>query len=192
MSIGRQAKIITPAMLVRVLQHIKSHDQPIRSRVIVLLSMKAGLRAAEIAGITWAMITDANGDVTDTISIEDRIAKKKSGRRIPVHPVLKAALIELRRGSRDDGPVILSQRGGHMRPGSVVNFFAVTYRTLQLDGCSSHSGRRTFVTQAARKSHQAGSSLRDVQLLAGHKSISTTERYIDGDSDAQRRLVALL
>jgi integrase len=54
------------------------------------------------------------------------------------------------------------------------------------------SGRRTFVTRAARLAHKAGGSLRDVQLLAGHRSIQTTQRYIDGDSDAQRRLVALL
>jgi integrase/recombinase XerD len=63
---------------------------------------------------------------------------------------------------------------------------------LGLDGCSSHSGRRTFITTAARKAHKAGGSLRDVQLLAGHKSLSVTQGYIDGDTEAQRRLVALL
>ena len=61
-----------------------------------------------------------------------------------------------------------------------------------LQGCSSHSGRRTFVTRAARLVHKAGGSLRDVQLLAGHRSIQTTQRYIDGDSDAQRKLVAMI
>jgi integrase len=61
-----------------------------------------------------------------------------------------------------------------------------------LAGCSSHSGRRTFITRAARLVHKAGGSLRDVQLLAGHRSIQTTQRYIDGDSDAQRRLVSLI
>ena len=61
-----------------------------------------------------------------------------------------------------------------------------------LTGCSSHSGRRTFVTRAARLVYKAGGSLRDVQILAGHRSIQTTQRYIDGDTDAQRRLVALI
>jgi integrase len=61
-----------------------------------------------------------------------------------------------------------------------------------LRGCSSHSGRRTFVTRAARIVHKAGGSLRDVQLLAGHRSIQTTQRYIDGDSDAQRKLVSMI
>jgi len=92
----------------------------------------------------------------------------------------------------DTGPVIRSERGGAMRPVSIVNWFALAYRAVGLEGCSSHSGRRTFITRAARLVHQAGGSLRDVQLLAGHRSIQTTQRYIDGDSDVQRKLVAML
>ena len=61
-----------------------------------------------------------------------------------------------------------------------------------LHGCSSHSGRRTFITKAARLVHKTGGSLRDVQLLAGHASITTTQRYIEGDTDAQRKLVSLI
>jgi integrase/recombinase XerD len=79
-----------------------------------------------------------------------------------------------------------------MTPVSIVNFFAQAYAALSFDGCSSHSGRRTFITRAARLVHQAGGSLRDVQILAGHKSIAVTQGYIEGDTDAQRRLVALV
>lgn len=79
-----------------------------------------------------------------------------------------------------------------MRANSIVNLFVALYAGLGLHGCSSHSGRRTFITEAARKLHKAGASLRDVQLLAGHRSIETTQRYIDGDSNAQRKLVGLL
>ena len=75
---------------------------------------------------------------------------------------------------------------------SVVNWFTRLYQSLKLAGCSSHSGRRTFITRAARLVHKAGGSLRDVQELAGHRSLKTTERYIAGDRDAQRRLVRLL
>ena len=79
-----------------------------------------------------------------------------------------------------------------MRPNSVVNWFVVACREAKLEGCSSHSGRRTFITKAARAAHRAGASLRDVQVLAGHRSIETTQGYIDGDSRAQRRLVSMI
>ena len=79
-----------------------------------------------------------------------------------------------------------------MRPIAIVCWFARAYRAIGLTGCSSHSGRRTFITRAARLVHKAGASLRDVQLLAGHRSLLTTQRYIDGDTDVQRQLVALI
>lgn len=189
---GRQAKLLPDREVGRLLTYVGATRYPDRNRVMVLLSVKAGLRAGEIAGLTWPMILDASGDVAGTIELHNRAAKNNSGRIIPVHPDLRAALVVWHRQTRPLGPVVRSERGGPMTAVSVVNWFAKAYGRLQLDGCSSHSGRRTFVTRAARLVHQAGGSLRDVQLLAGHRSIMTTQRYIDGDSDVQRRLVALL
>jgi integrase len=71
-------------------------------------------------------------------------------------------------------------------------WFHRLYTSLKMDGCSSHSGRRTFITRAARKVSQVGGSLRDVQELAGHTSLAMTQRYIEGDTEAKRKLVALL
>jgi integrase len=189
---GRQAKVIRPEQMHALLRHVRRYSDPVRSRVIVLLSLKAGLRAAEIAKLEWPMVLDATGKVSNSIEIDDRIAKKGSGRRIPMHPVLRCALCELRDRSDGCGPIIVSQRGRAMRPNSIVNWFVTLYREVGFDGCSSHSGRRTFITLAARLTHRAGGSLRDVQLLAGHRSIDTTQGYIDGDSHAQRKLIALL
>ena len=66
------------------------------------------------------------------------------------------------------------------------------YAGLGMVGCSSHSGRRSFVTRAARRISEVGGSLRDVQMLAGHASLSTTAKYIEHDADAQRKVVALI
>ena len=190
---GRQAKVLSPLALARVLKHVRrTHNNPLRSRAIVLLSVKAGLRAAEIAQLEWSMVLDARGRVGHSIAVDDRIAKKGSGRRVPLHPLLRVTLAGLLRQSGGAGPVIQSERGGSMQPNSIVNWFVALYKELELDGCSSHSGRRTFITQAAKLAHKAHGSLRDVQLLAGHASIETTQRYIDGDTDAQRRLVSLI
>ena len=189
---GRRARIIAPSALNSVLRHIKRHPDPVRSRAIVLLSVKAGLRAAEIAKLEWSMVLSANGRIGDTIEVHDQIAKKRAGRTVPLHPELRRSLEHLRKSGPHEGPVIRSTRGGTMRPNSIVNWFVTLYREIGLDGCSSHSGRRTFITHAARMTHRAGGSLRDVQILAGHSSIETTQRYIEGDTHAQRRLVSLI
>jgi integrase len=110
----------------------------------------------------------------------------------PLHPSLGQALAKLSRKTNREGRVIKSERGERLSPGSVVNWFRAFYARLGLEGCSSHSGRRTFITLAARRVARAGGSIRDVQLLAGHRSLRHTQGYVDGDSRAQRRLVNLL
>src|ERR1700704_1215473 len=162
-----------------------------------LLSMKAGLRAKEIASLTWTMVTDAAGQVSETIHLENRASKGKAGgRTIPMHPDIHAALVALRawRGDtfRPERSIIFSERGGGLSPATVRLWFHRLYTSLKMDGCSSHSGRRTFITRAARRVSQVGGSLRDVQELAGHTSLAMTQRYIEGDTEAKRKLVALL
>ena len=189
---GKQAKILNAKQLAQLLAYASTSRYSRRNRVIVLLSVKAGLRAGEIANLTWDMVLDPSGQVSAAIELRDSAAKKKSGRTIPLHDDLAAALAPWMIETTRSGPIIRSERGGPMTPISIVNWFKNAYEHLGFAGCSSHSGRRTFITRAARLVHKAGGSLRDVQLLAGHRSIQTTQRYIDGDSDAQRRLVALI
>ncbi len=189
---GKQAKLLTDAQVAGCLAQAASGRYGGRNCVMVMLSVKAGLRAGEIAALTWSMVSDAKGRVGQTIELEDRVAKKGSGRTIPIHPELRTALRKLKRSSDGTGTIIQSERGGAMTAASVVNWFADLYRALRFTGCSSHSGRRTFITNAARRIHRAGGSLRDVQELAGHRSISMTQRYIEGDTDAKRRLISLL
>jgi integrase/recombinase XerD len=189
---GKQAKILSEDDLEDLLVYASATRQPLRNRVLVLLSAKAGLRAGEIANLTWDMVVGPNGAVGTAIELRDHAAKKRSGRLIPLHKDLRDALVSWRGIAAGQGPVVVSERGRAMTPLSIVVWFARAYRTIGLEGCSSHSGRRTFVTRAARLAHKAGGSLRDVQLLAGHRSIQTTQRYIDGDTDAQRKLVSLI
>jgi integrase len=153
---------------------------------------KAGLRAHEIASLTWDMVVGPTGQIGGVIELRDTAAKNGSGRVIPMHRDLRCALENLRRVAAQSECVVTSERGRAMTPSSIVVWFNRAFKNIGLKGCSSHSGRRTFVTRAARLVHKAGGSLRDVQLLAGHRSIETTQRYIDGDTDAQRKLVSLI
>jgi hypothetical protein len=83
---GKQAKVLTPQMVRRMLRRTSSAPFPARDRVMILLSVKAGLRACEIAGLEWSMVLDARGKIADILAIHDAIAKKRGGRRIgPVH-----------------------------------------------------------------------------------------------------------
>jgi integrase len=189
---GKQAKILSQFDVEDLLTFVDCTRHPIRNRVIVFLSAKAGLRAGEIANLTWDMVVDGRGQVGNVIELRDHAAKKGSGRLIPIHPDLAGALSAWREISIGSCHVIRSQRGGRMTPLSIVVWFNRAFKNIGRNGCSSHSGRRTFVTRAARLVQKAGGSLRDVQLLAGHRSIQTTQRYIDGDTDAQRKLVAMI
>jgi integrase len=190
---GQPAKVLGPADVRRLLAAASKGRHPARNRVIVLLSVKAGLRACEIAHLTWPMVLNAKGGIGDILELPAKAAKMGSGRRIPIHPDLKSALQRVARTCSDmRGPVARSERDQPLTPKSVVNWFKIKYDQLGLAGCSSHSGRRTFVTLAARSIHKAGGSLRDVQELAGHRSITTTQGYIEGSSDAQRRLIRYL
>lgn len=191
---GTPAKVLAPGELCRLQKRAARGRYPLRDRAMVLLSFKAGLRACEIAGLDWTMVLDPSGRVSLSLLIGAGIAKNGRARRLPLHDELRTALQQLHStlGRPRAGPVIRSQRGAAMTPRSVVNWFKALYNSTGLTGCSSHSGRRTFITRSARLVSKVGGSLRDVQELAGHSDLSTTQRYIEGDRDAQRKLVGML
>ena len=82
---GRQAKVVRKGELRRLLDHVSHSRHPERDRAMVLLSFKAGLRAKEIAGLRWSMVTDASGEITDAISLPNSASKGKGGgRTIPL------------------------------------------------------------------------------------------------------------
>ena len=111
---GKRAKILSDDNIHDLLAFTAVTRYPTRNRVMVLLSVKAGLRAGEIASLTWAMVTDPVGDIGTVIALEDRITKKKSGRVIPLHPNLRDALTALWNVTGGNGPVIRSERNSPM------------------------------------------------------------------------------
>jgi len=194
MGIGKQAKILNRSQVEAVLNHINGRRYGLRNQVIFLLSIRAGLRAKEIAALRWSMIVGADGEVGEYIHLTNDASKGMSGRIIPINRQLRATIIELFDAGDVDptAHVIRTERSAHTSAQAIVNLFQRWYRDLGLVGCSSHSGRRTFITNAARKISTVGGSLRDVQHLAGHSSLQTTQRYIEGDNEARKRVVDLV
>jgi integrase len=197
MSLSKQAKTLTKPQADAVLGYLSTTRYPVRNRVIFLLSLKAGLRAKEIASLKWEMVTDAESKLAVEIALTNDACKgKKGGRVIPMNKELRAALGRLKAEAetalRPSPFVITTERTLNTSSYAIVNKFGAWYRALGFNGASSHSGRRTAITQWARKISSVGGSLRDVQLLAGHSALGTTQRYIEGSEDAKRRVVELV
>jgi integrase/recombinase XerD len=195
--IGKQAKILSEHQQQALLAWLETRKHADRNRLIVLLSFKSGLRAKEIASLKWSMVMNAEGDIGDHMHLTNEASKGKSGRIIALNKDLKKQLIRVRERDgitiADAGQsVIQTQRRQGTSAQVIVNSFAEWYRKLGFVGCSSHSGRRSFITQAARKASLVGGSLRDVQALAGHASLTTTSRYIETDAEAQAKLVNVI
>jgi len=194
MGLGKQAKTLSKGQVEAMLAYLSTTRHPERNRLIFLLSVKAGLRAKEIARLNWLMTNDSQGEIGWIIYLLDSASKGKSGRIIPLNEDLRNALIEYRdRVMSFAGPLVIStERGLFTSPQAIVNMFQRWYRHLGFVGCSSHSGRRTFITKAARKISTVGGSLKDIQELAGHANLRTTQRYIDANPEAQVRVVGLV
>lgn len=193
MALGKQAKILSKGQIGAALGYLANTRHPERNRVIFLLSSKAGLRAKEIALLAWDMVTEPNGEVGPAIHLRDEASKGRSGRVIPLNHELRLALIAWR-SVQPNGfvHIVSTERSERTSPQAIVNLFSRWYAHLGFGGCSSHSGRRTFITFAARKISTVGGSLRDVQLLAGHTNLRTTQRYIEASDRAQAKVVSLL
>jgi len=204
MPLGKQAKILSKVQIKTTLNFLSSTRNSLRDTVILLLSVKSGLRAKEIANLTWQMVTDPEGDINDVIALQNTASKGlNGGRSIPLNKELKEALVELKHFSEGKKSklgfpfdlasyVVTSERGEHMSANSIAHWFKRLYSNLGFDGCSSHSGRRTAITRWAKNISKAGGSLRDVQDLAGHSFLATTQNYIQADSNAKRILIDLV
>lgn len=211
---NKRAKIITKKQFDHLLKIVAKSDHPLRDEAALRLSFSAGLRACEIANLRWDNnILDAKGNVQDVIHITGDVGKRSVERVIPTEAKLIDLLKRLRRARPEDEYVFYAlhnnqvpmietkMRGktkkvpnpdfvvGKVSPNAVVQWFKRLYAQADYVGCSSHSGRRTFVTVKARMVEQHQCSIRDVQLLAGHKRLDTTASYIE-PSAGQRKLVA--
>ncbi len=194
MAIGKQAKILNNRQQGMVLSYLDKTRYPVRNKIIFLLSFKAGLRAKEISQLTWSMVCDSQGEIIDSITLPNNASKGKySGRIIPLHKGLKNLLQSIRPDEIAlSNRIISTERDKKMSAQAIVNFFHNLYKDLDMDGCSSHSGRRTFITQAAKLISQVGGTINDVRQLAGHSSLATTQRYIEYNTEAHKKIIEMM
>ena len=194
MSIGKQAKILNSKQQNMILAYLNTTRYPVRNKIMFLLSFKAVLRAKEISALIWSMVCDSEGVVSDCLNLPDKASKGKcSGRIIPLHRELKYLLILAKSQEVSLSQYIVqTERGKKMSAQAVVNFFYILYKNLNMKGCSSHSGRRTFITNASKMISQAGGTINDVRQLAGYSSLSTTQKYIEYNTEAHKKIIEMI
>jgi integrase len=192
MGLAKQAKVLSKRQIALTTALLQETRYPVRNQVIFPLSVKAWLRAKEIASLTWDMVTDAEGNLGHALHLRDEASKGASGRVIPLNKELRTALQRLHDERSTSPYVITTERSQRTSASAIVNLFATWYRAAGLQGCSSYSGRRTFITNAARTISTVGGSLTDLQMLAGRSALSTRQLYIEADAEVQQRVVDLV
>lgn len=188
----KQARVLNDGELKRVLAVIDAGKHAARNRLAILMSHYAGLRVGEIASLKWSDVLDTDYSVKAVFYLDAENTKSNEARAVHLNQLLQKeicrhwlALDEYKCLSQ---PVILSQRNTAFSANTLCQLFTRLYQAAGLDGASSHSGRRWFITKLAH----SGVSPKVIMELAGHKHLGTTQRYIDVNDEMKSQAVSLL
>jgi integrase/recombinase XerD len=188
----KQAKTLKSDELKLVLAYIAVRRHAARNRTIMLASFLSGMRAHELASLMIGDVVDEDGRVRNEIVLSAAQTKGNRARRVFVNAKLKrelAAYVKTECAKQPpSSPLFVSQKRRAFSPNTMCQLFLNIYKACGIKGASSHSGRRTFITNLASKSV----SVRVLAELAGHSAIATTQRYIEVNDEQLRKAVELL
>ena len=190
---SKQAKTLTQTELRRVLDYVATRKHAARNRTIIMTTFLSGMRVGEVASLTYGDVVDSSGVVKAEIRLSAAQTKGNHARIVFVNERL---LKELELYCRGYIPTNLNQKlfysqkaiSNGFSANTLTQFFHYLYKRVGIDGASSHSGRRTFITNLASK----GIGVRVLMSLAGHRSITTTQAYIDVNDEMKRKAVELV
>ena len=186
-----QAKTLTQAEIEQVLAYIATRRFALRNRVMLLTSFMSGMRVGEIASLTVGDVLNADGTVKNEIRLQAHQTKGRQPRTVFVPQKLQVELqryMDIRRVSDMADPLFVTAGAKAFSANVMAQHFFWLYKKVGIDGASSHSGRRSFITNLATK----GISVRVLASLAGHRSIAVTQRYIDCNDQMLRNAVELI
>ena len=187
----KQAQVLTEKDMKRVLAHIVRRPFAARNKCMLQLSWLTGMRVGEIAALSVSDVLDADGNVRSQIQLRADQTKGDSARTVLLNAQAQTELsIFLHKGKKlhESDPVFQSRVGKRFSANSLCQVFLRIYDEAGLDKATSHSGRRTFITTLAHK----GVNVRVLAALAGHRSIATTQRYIELNDNVLRAAVELI
>jgi integrase/recombinase XerD len=193
-TMAKQAKTLTQQELRRVLDYTATRKHSIRNRALLMTTHLSGMRVGEVASLRNSDVLDAEGNIRNEIRLSAEQTKGNEARVVFVSDKLRKEL-ELYTRTMNKATIntalkfFYSQKrtSDGFTANTLTQFFHYLYKKAGIDGASSHSGRRTFITNLATK----GVGVRVLMSLAGHKNISTTQAYIDVNDDMKRKAVEL-
>ncbi len=188
-----QAKTLTTAEIDCLLAHVNTRKYAARNRSMMLLTHWAGLRIGEVACLRWCDVTNSDGQIKDEIRLLPDMTKGRHARTVFVSAKLKTELQDYADQAKcveRSYPFFASQKSikAGFSANSLAQTFALLYEGAGLEGASSHSGRRTFLTNLANK----GTAIHILKTLAGHRSISTTAAYLYSSPSQLKAAVELV
>jgi integrase/recombinase XerD len=189
----KQAKTLTPVDLRRVLDFIATRPHSVRNRAMLLMTYYSGMRVGEVASLRYSDIVDPDKTIRSEIILRPDQTKGNESRTVFISEKLKKELDAYVKATKFTDPFdkfFYTQKrvDEGFNANTLTQHFHHLYKRAGIAGASSHSGRRSFITNLASK----GISVRVLASLAGHKSIATTQRYIDVNDDQKRRAVELI
>ncbi len=188
----KQARVPTEAELKRLFATIAMGKHAGRNRAAVSLSYYGGLRVGEIAALVWSDVVDRDWRVRELIQLRAETTKTDDSRAVFVskrlHKELTQYVGSLKERPTVDAPFLLTQQKTAFSANTLCKLFGHLYEEAGIDGASSHSGRRFFITKLAH----SGISPKVIMELAGHANLTTTQRYIDCTPDMMKAAVEVL
>ena len=183
-----QAKVLNEKEIRKVLLYIAAHKHSARNRAMFLLTTNCGLRAKEVAALRLCDVLTVEGKIREEFFLSAEKTKGSKGRTIylsqkiqeELHNYLSSRfkLSDLLAVTYTDTnrALFASQKNSNrgFSPSTLAQHFHYLYKNAKVDGASSHSGRRTFLTNLANK----GTAIHILKTLAGHRSIQTTATYL--------------
>ncbi|QWD14368.1 site-specific integrase [Polynucleobacter paneuropaeus] len=188
----KQAKTLTAEELRRVLDHVATRKHSIRNRALVVTSFYSGCRVGELSSLTYEDVVDADGNVRDEIRLKAENTKTKEARVVFINSKLKRELQQYAKVYKPVNPQVKffysqKRKSDGYNANTLTQFFHYLYARAGVYGASSHSGRRTFITNLANK----GVGVRVIMGLSGHRALSSVQCYIDCNSELMKNAVEL-
>jgi len=185
-----QARVLNPQELRRVLDHVATRRHSARNRAMLLLTHYAGMRVGEVAALRINDVLNSDNTIKSEVRLMPDQTKGKHARTVYLNERMQkelASYIRCLRIKDTARPLFYTQKQSGFSANSLAQYFFYLYRNVGLDGASSHSGRRSFLTGLANK----GTAIHILKSLAGHRNISTTASYLYSNPSQLRAAVEL-